>query len=66
LRNSLFPLYAKRRALETIATAYDSEKRFVIVEAPTGLGKSGIAKAVTDTFGTARFWILGRFGRVYE
>jgi Rad3-related DNA helicase len=41
----------QRRALETIASAYDLGKRFVIIEAPTGSGKSGIAKAVTDAFG---------------
>ena len=41
----------QKKALETIASAYDSEKRFVIVEAPAGSGKSGIAKAVTDSFG---------------
>jgi Rad3-related DNA helicase len=40
----------QQKALETIAAAYDSGKRFVIIEAPTGLGKSGIAKAVTQAF----------------
>lgn len=41
----------QREALEMIAAAYDSGKRFVIIEAPTGSGKSGIAKAVTQAFG---------------
>lgn len=41
----------QRKALETIAAAYDNGKRFVIIEAPTGSGKSGIAKAVTQAFG---------------
>jgi ATP-dependent DNA helicase DinG len=41
----------QREALETIASAYDSGTRFVIIEAPPGSGKSGIAKAVTQAFG---------------
>jgi ATP-dependent DNA helicase DinG len=41
----------QKRALEVIASAYDRGKRFVLIEAPTGSGKSGIAKAITDAFG---------------
>jgi ATP-dependent DNA helicase DinG len=40
---------AQRSALKIIAQAYDEGTRFVIIEAPTGSGKSGIAIAVTDT-----------------
>ncbi len=58
------------RALEAIATAYDSEKRFVIIEAPTGSGKSGIAKSVTDAFGgyilTPQKMLTGQYVRDFS
>lgn len=39
---------SQQKALDTIEEAYRLGKRFIIVEAPTGVGKSGIAMAVAS------------------
>ena len=39
---------AQRKAMEAITRAYKEGKKFVIIEAPTGIGKSGIAIAAAS------------------
>ena len=57
LRHFPYPSYRpyQQETLRKIATAFDQGMRFVILEVPTGGGKSGIAWTVANHFGESCF-----------
>ena len=50
----------QRYAIEKAIDAYNSGKRYVIINAPTRIGKSGISYAIANYFGTAYFLTVQR------